>query len=259
MRVAAISDIHGNLPALEAVLADIAREGIDQVVVAGETSLVRGPLESSTCLASSRAVASSAATARRGSCVAGGEFTLGAWSAARLGDDMALVAAGRSRSSSTSRGSDASRSAMRRRAPTRSIYTRITPDDELASALPASTRTWSCAGTRTSSYDRQLRTASRLVNPGSVGLPYRASTGAFWAMLGPTTSSSDASAYDVEKRARGSFARHRAPVGGGRASASRCAARSADSATRPLRHRDATWRVATSARRGAASGGAASA
>ena len=34
MRVAAISDIHGNLPALEAVLADIARERVDSVVVA---------------------------------------------------------------------------------------------------------------------------------------------------------------------------------------------------------------------------------
>ena len=41
MRVAAISDIHGNLPALEAVLADIEREGVDQIVVAGDT--VSGP------------------------------------------------------------------------------------------------------------------------------------------------------------------------------------------------------------------------
>ena len=37
MRVAAISDIHGNLPALEAVLADIEREGVDAIVVAGDT------------------------------------------------------------------------------------------------------------------------------------------------------------------------------------------------------------------------------
>ena len=42
MRVAAISDIHGNLPALEAVLADIARRGADLVVQLGDA--LSGPL-----------------------------------------------------------------------------------------------------------------------------------------------------------------------------------------------------------------------
>lgn len=35
-RLAILSDIHGNLPALEAVMSDLAREGVDQVVVAGD-------------------------------------------------------------------------------------------------------------------------------------------------------------------------------------------------------------------------------
>ena len=38
MRVAAISDIHGNLPALEAVLVEIDRERVDAIVVAGDTA-----------------------------------------------------------------------------------------------------------------------------------------------------------------------------------------------------------------------------
>lgn len=42
MRLAAISDIHGNLPALEAVLADIARQGIDRIVNLGD--ILSGPL-----------------------------------------------------------------------------------------------------------------------------------------------------------------------------------------------------------------------
>jgi predicted phosphodiesterase len=42
MKFAAISDIHGNLPALEAVLADIAREGVDATVNLGD--IVSGPL-----------------------------------------------------------------------------------------------------------------------------------------------------------------------------------------------------------------------
>jgi predicted phosphodiesterase len=36
MRIAALSDIHGNLPALEAVLRDVQRKGVDRVVVAGD-------------------------------------------------------------------------------------------------------------------------------------------------------------------------------------------------------------------------------
>jgi predicted phosphodiesterase len=50
MRVAAIYDIHGNLPALEAVLEDIRREGVDRIVVGGD--VFPGPMgrESLECL-----------------------------------------------------------------------------------------------------------------------------------------------------------------------------------------------------------------
>src|SRR5262249_21186210 len=43
MRFAAIADVHGNCPALEAVLADIAALGITEVVNLGDH--VSGPLE----------------------------------------------------------------------------------------------------------------------------------------------------------------------------------------------------------------------
>lgn len=42
MRIAAVSDIHGNLPALDAVLADIARRGCDLIVNLGD--IASGPL-----------------------------------------------------------------------------------------------------------------------------------------------------------------------------------------------------------------------
>ena len=50
MRVAALYDIHGNLPALEAVLQEIRQAEIDQVVVGGD--VVPGPMprETLTCL-----------------------------------------------------------------------------------------------------------------------------------------------------------------------------------------------------------------
>ncbi len=44
MQIAVISDIHGNLPALQAVLADIDREGADIIINAGDT--LGGPLAS---------------------------------------------------------------------------------------------------------------------------------------------------------------------------------------------------------------------
>ncbi|MDX1500742.1 MAG: metallophosphoesterase family protein [Thermoanaerobaculia bacterium] len=42
MRVAALYDVHGNLPALEAALEEIGREGFDRVVVGGD--VVFGPM-----------------------------------------------------------------------------------------------------------------------------------------------------------------------------------------------------------------------
>jgi predicted phosphodiesterase len=44
MKIAAISDIHGNINALQAVLADIDREGVDRIINCGDT--LGGPLES---------------------------------------------------------------------------------------------------------------------------------------------------------------------------------------------------------------------
>ena len=46
MRVAALYDVHGNLPALEAVLADVEREQPDAIVFGGD--IVAGPMPSET-------------------------------------------------------------------------------------------------------------------------------------------------------------------------------------------------------------------
>jgi predicted phosphodiesterase len=50
MRVAAIYDIHGNLPALEAVLHDARSEGVTHVVVGGDAVLGPMPRETLDCL-----------------------------------------------------------------------------------------------------------------------------------------------------------------------------------------------------------------
>lgn len=38
MKIAALADVHGNMPALEAVLADAARQGVDAFIVAGDVT-----------------------------------------------------------------------------------------------------------------------------------------------------------------------------------------------------------------------------
>lgn len=50
MRVAAIYDVHGNLPALEAVLEDVLQEGVGLVVVGGDVLPGPMPRETLTCL-----------------------------------------------------------------------------------------------------------------------------------------------------------------------------------------------------------------
>ena len=50
MRVAAIYDIHGNLPALEAVLQEIRQEKVDHIVVGGDVLPGPMPRETLECL-----------------------------------------------------------------------------------------------------------------------------------------------------------------------------------------------------------------
>lgn len=50
MRVAAIYDIHGNLPALEAVLEDIRQAEVDHIVVGGDVLPGPMPRETLICL-----------------------------------------------------------------------------------------------------------------------------------------------------------------------------------------------------------------
>jgi Icc-related predicted phosphoesterase len=46
MRIAVLADIHGNLPALEAVLADVDRRAVDRIVLNGD--IAGGPLPGQT-------------------------------------------------------------------------------------------------------------------------------------------------------------------------------------------------------------------
>jgi predicted phosphodiesterase len=187
VRVAALYDVHGNLPALEAVVADVADEDVDAVVVGGDVVSGPFPVETFdllTALPVSRFV--------RGN---GDRLVLerdegrgAAWCAARLGPErlarlatwpltLELDLDGLGRAvfcHATPRLDD-------------EIVTRITPDQELAAAFPGVAL--AVVGHTHIQFDRRVGPL-RVVNAGSVGMPYEGRRGAFWSLLG----------QDVEQR-----------------------------------------------------------
>jgi len=197
VRVAALSDIHGNLPALEAVLADVARESVDAIVVAGDS--VSGPWPSEVF----DLLAAVGARMVRGNADRLEEVTrqdgpLGAWNADHLGATrLATIAewpltlaleVGRLGTVLVCHATPVS---------DEPIYTRVTPDDEVVALLGSVAADVCICGHTHMQYDRTLASGLRLVNPGSVGMPYEGRRGAFWALLGPDVEFRHTE-YDVE-------------------------------------------------------------
>lgn len=197
MPVAAISDIHGNLPALEAVLADIDREDVDEIVVAGDSVSGPWPAEVFDLLdaVGARIVHGNADRAEE---VAAHSTELAAWNADRLGSSRtATVLAWPLTLELAVDGLGDVLVCHSTPAADTPIYTRITPDDELVSLLgPVDAHVLVCGHTHMQ-YDRRLSTGLRIVNPGSVGMPYEGRTGAYWALLGPDVALRRTE-YDVE-------------------------------------------------------------
>jgi putative phosphoesterase len=186
MRVAALSDIHGNLPALAAVLADVAREDVDAIVVPGDTISGPWPVEVFELVGGGRAkiVRGNADREVLERSVRYGPLAV--WCADRLGDERLAVGStwpltieldidglGRVLVCHSTPASDDP------------IYTRITPDDELVALLGDVQADVVVCGHTHVQYDRRLANGLRIVNPGSIGMPYEGRRGAFWAILGP--------------------------------------------------------------------------
>ena len=186
MRVAAISDIHGNLPALEAVLAEIDREGVDDIVVAGDTA--HGPWAAEIVdLLAERSARCVRGNADREVVDRSDLFgPLAPWSADRLGERRLTVVAGWPLTVELSV-DGLGETLVCHSTPTSDdpIYTRITPDAELVSILGNVDADVLVCGHTHMQYDKTLSSGLRVVNPGSVGIPYEGARGAYWALLGP--------------------------------------------------------------------------
>jgi putative phosphoesterase len=192
MRIAVLCDIHGNLPALQAVLAEVEKVGVDMVVFGGDVAAGPMPVETIEVLAGYRRPA---------------RFVRG-------NADRLMVEAFDS-ARKESEGPDSWPATMLSRthrdflnkfeqvvevqvnglglvvcchagldSDELPIITPATPDDVIAEALASAHGNLVVAGHTHMQFDRRVA-GGRMVNAGSVGKPYADQPGAYWALLGP--------------------------------------------------------------------------
>jgi predicted phosphodiesterase len=181
-RVAVLNDVHGNLPALEAVLADLDSDDVDAIVCGGD--VLWGPYQSE-CLALLRDRGASFLRGNTERQVLAEIDESHAWCAARVSEaDRAFVG---SWPTSVELDIDGLGRVIFCHGSPRSdeeILTMLTPAEALAAALTGIDAEVIVIGHTHQQFDRYVSEA-RLVNAGSVGLPYEGEAGAYWALLGP--------------------------------------------------------------------------
>ena len=169
MRVAALYDIHANVPALEAVLAEVEGEGVDTVLFGGD--LTWGP-EPTEALALVRSVPD--ARFVRGNC----DREPDEWERSQLSAEELAFLGGQPETVELD-------GVLYCHATPRSdleVVTPATTDAELAGILEGVAQRVVVAGHTHMQQDRRIG-AIRFVNAGSVGLPYEGELAAFWALL----------------------------------------------------------------------------
>jgi predicted phosphodiesterase len=211
VRVAALYDIHGNDAALAAVLAEIEGIGVDLIVVGGDVA--GGPFPRA-AVAAVRALGDRAISIR-----GNGEREL-VEARLRLDAGTARIDPDDIWSSRTHWAADAldqdSLDWMGALPPLASvevdglgdvlfchgsprtdeeIVTPLSPESRIAPMLAGVTQSTVVLGHTHVQFDRQAA-GRRLVNAGSVGLPYEGRAAAFWALLGPDVELRSTS-YDV--------------------------------------------------------------
>jgi putative phosphoesterase len=189
-RVAALYDIHANLTALDAVLAE-AHEA-DLVVVGGD--FAHGPLPAET-------VDRLRDLGERVRFIRGNaEREVGlpeAWQRERLGEERLMFLAGLPDTVTIE--VDGLGDTLFCHGSPRSdedIITAVTPDDRLGRILAGVGERVVVCGHTHHQFDRTAH-GIRVVNAGSVGMPYEDRPGAFWAMLGPDVELRS-TAYDLD-------------------------------------------------------------
>jgi len=183
MRVAALYDVHGNLSALEAVLADSRCAETDAIVCGGD--LVAGPMPAA-CLDLLLSLGDRVRFLRGNGDreVVAGDGPAGAWCAARLGEKrLDAVRAWPSLQELHVTGLGAVQFCHATPRSDEEIVTQLTPAAELEEPFERSPGIVVVGHTHVQ-FDRRVGDR-RIVNAGSVGAPYEERAGAYWLLLGP--------------------------------------------------------------------------
>ena len=205
MRIAVLNDIHGNLPALDAVLADVRQAGVDQIVIGGD--VLPGPLPRETMarllaleiptqfiygngdkaiLAQLTASDPSAVTywgTTEGVAVPEPMQELIRWTARQVSEYRDVLA---SWPLTTMLSIDGLGTVLFCHATPRNeidIFTRVTPEERLLPVFAGVDASLVVCGHTHMQFDRKIG-PTRVVNAGSVGMPF-GTTGADWLLLGP--------------------------------------------------------------------------
>ena len=214
MRVAALYDIHGNVPALEAVLQDIRRADVDHVVVGGDIFPGPMPRETLTCLlelevpmqfihgnGDREVLAQMAGTETDWYRTATEQWREPVrWTAQQLQPEHAqLVASWPATCRVEIRGlGDVLFCHATPRNDTE-CFTRLTPEDPLLRVFEGLDAPVVVCGHTHMQFDRMIGRV-RVVNAGSVGMPF-GDPGAYWLLLGPEVQLRQTS-YDLASAAR---------------------------------------------------------
>jgi len=180
VKVAALYDIHGNLPALEAVLGEVEREGVDAIVVGGD--IAAGPPQP-------REVVELVRSLPNAHCIRGNADRLFdeefagdeglAWLLERLDDGQAAWLAGLPFSVEL----DGTLYVHATPQDDVTVVTEATSDEKLAGLLTGVEQARVVAGHTHMQLERRVE-EKLFVNAGSVGRPYEGRPGAYWALLG---------------------------------------------------------------------------
>jgi len=175
MRVAVLNDVHGNLPALEAVLAELQSHEVERIVCGGD--VVAGPFPRD-CLA--RLVDAGAAFVRGNADRESPRAPAGTWEwiSVQL-DPLALEFLSTLPQTVSLDGVLYCHGSPR---DDDEILTRVSPDERFRAALAGVEERLVVGGHTHVQFERTVD-GIRFVNAGSVGIPYEGKPGAFWALI----------------------------------------------------------------------------
>ncbi len=197
MRVAALYDVHGNAPALEAVLAEVGRERIDKILYGGD--ILSGPMPHETLeLVHSRDADFIRGNAERLDYPApSAEAEQDRhWLKGELGDERVQWLINLPFSAVV----DDVLYVHATPQDDMTVITELTSDERLAELLAGVEQHLVVGGHTHMQLDRAVG-STRFVNAGSVGRPYEGAPGAYWAIVDGENVDLRRTEYDLERAA----------------------------------------------------------